>query len=70
MGRNKTWQRDWVQGLQQQGALPDGSRPPARVLKRLLWQAYLEFTYLSHRGRTLERVGVAALCPPLPLLRQ
>ena len=70
IGPNMTWQRDWAQGLQKLDALPEGSRLPARVRKRLLWQAYLEFTYLSHRGRTLERVGVAALGLPLPLLRQ
>lgn len=70
LGPNMTWQRDWVRGLQEKGALPEGSRLPGRVLKRLLWQAYMEFTYLSHRGRTLERVGVAALGLPLPLLQQ
>ena len=70
IGPNMTWQRDWAQGLQKHDALPEGSRLPARVLKRLLWQAYLEFTYLSHRGRTLERVGVAVLAIPLPALQQ
>ncbi|MBC7704127.1 MAG: DEAD/DEAH box helicase [Rhodoferax sp.] len=70
MGPNMTWQRDWTHGLLQQGVLPEGSRLPAKVLKRLLWQAYTEFTYLSHRGRTLERVGVAALALPLSLLEQ
>ncbi|MCV2356559.1 DEAD/DEAH box helicase [Paucibacter sp. B2R-40] len=69
LGPNMTWQRDWVHGLQKMGALPEGSRLPAKVLKRLLWQAYLEFTYLGHRGRTLERVGVAALGLPLALLQ-
>jgi DEAD/DEAH box helicase domain-containing protein len=69
IGPNMTWLRDWAQGLLQDGALPSGSRLPARVLKRLLWQTYAEFTYLSHRGRTLERVGVAMLTVPLERLR-
>lgn len=69
IGPNMTWLRDWAQGMQQDGALPSGSRLPARVLKRLLWQTYAEFTYLSHRGRTLERVGVAMLTVPLERLR-
>jgi DEAD/DEAH box helicase domain-containing protein len=68
IGPNMTWLRDWAQGLMQDGALPDSSRLPARVLKRLLWQTYAEFTYLSHRGRTLERVGVAMLTVPLERL--
>ena len=65
IGPNMTWLRDWAQGLMQDGALPSGSRLPERVLKRLLWQTYAEFTYLSHRGRTLERVGAAMLTVPL-----
>jgi len=70
IGPNMTWQRDWTQGLFGQGALPAGSRLPAKTLKRLLWQAYMEFTYLSHRGRTLERVGVATLALPITLVSQ
>ena len=70
LGPNMAWQRDWVLGLQKMGVLPERSRLPGKVLKRLLWQAYLEFTYLGHRGRTLERVGIAALGLPLTLLQQ
>ena len=68
IGPNMTWQREWAQALLQDEALPAGSQLPGRVLKRLLWQAYAEFTYLSHRGRTLERVGVAMLTLPLERL--
>ena len=34
---------------------------PERVQKRLEWQAFAEFTYLSHRGRSLDVLGKATL---------
>lgn len=61
---NMTWQHDWSVGLLQHHNLPVQSRLPQRVKKRLLWQAYSEFTYQSQRGRTLERIGKAVLVPP------
>lgn len=61
IGPNMTWQRDWTEELLKKGALPATSRLPGKVRKRLLWQAYSEFTYLSHRGRNLERIGKATL---------
>jgi DEAD/DEAH box helicase domain-containing protein len=64
IGPNMTWQRDWARGLCQNGALPAGSRLPERVQKRLAWQAIAEFTYLSQRGRNLDRVGKATLAVP------
>jgi len=67
---NMTWQRDWAQELLVQGALPVSSLLPERVQKRLAWQAVAEFTYLSHRGRNLERIGKAALAPRTALVEQ
>lgn len=61
---NMMWQRDWAVELQQHRRLPTQSRLPERVKKRLLWQAYSEFTYQSQRGRTLERTGKAVLTVP------
>ena len=58
------WQRDWSVELQEKQHLPVESRLPLKVKKRLLWQAYSEMTYLSHRGRTLERTGKATLSVP------
>ena len=69
IGPNMTWLNDWSVELLQRGALPSNSRLPERVKKRLLWQAYSEMTYLSHRGRTLERIGKAALAVPLARLK-
>ena len=66
MGPNMTWQPDWAQHLRQHGQLPANSRLPQRVRKRVLWEAFSEFTYLSHRGRTLERIGKAVFAVPLP----
>ena len=63
IGPNMTWQRDWAESLQQQDALPRGSRLPGRVQKRLAWEAFAEFTYLSRRGRTLDSIGKATLAP-------
>ena len=67
---NMTWQRDWAQELLVHGALPASSPLPERVQKRLAWQAVAEFTYLSHRGRNLERIGKAALAPRTALVEQ
>lgn len=61
---NMTWQRDWAVELLQHQNLPMQSRLPERVKKRFLWQAFTELTYQSQRGRTLERIGKAALCVP------
>jgi DEAD/DEAH box helicase domain-containing protein len=61
---NMMWQRDWSVELQEKQHLPVESRLPLKVKKRLLWQAYSEMTYLSHRGRTLERTGKATLSVP------
>lgn len=63
IGPNMTWQHDWVEELVGKGALPANSRLPERVRKRLCWQAVSEFTYLSHRGRNLDRIGKATLAP-------
>ena len=69
IGPNMTWQHDWAGELLKKGALPKGSRLPGRVRKRLLWQAYSEFTYLSHRGRNLERIGKATLSVPIVVVQ-
>ena len=63
IGPNMMWQRDWVHDLQEKNALSVGSRLPGRVRKRLAWQAFAEFTYLSRRGRTLNTIGKATLAP-------
>lgn len=69
IGPNMTWQRDWSEELLKKGTLPASSRLPAKVRKRLLWQATSEFTYLSHRGRNLERLGKATLSVPMDQLK-
>ena len=61
---NMTWQRDWSVELLQQGQLPATSRLPEKVKKRLLWQLFSDLTYLSQRGRTLERIGKVTLSVP------
>lgn len=61
---NMTWQHDWSVELPKHQRLPGNSRLPAKVKKRLLWQTYSELTYLSQRGRTLERIGKAVLAVP------
>jgi DEAD/DEAH box helicase domain-containing protein len=63
IGPNMTWQKDWSESLQQRNSLPSGSRLPERVKKRLAWQAFAEFTYLSRRGRNLDTIGKATLSP-------
>jgi len=65
IGPDMMWQRDWADALQGQNSLPKDSRLPARVQKRLAWQAFAEFTYLSRRGRTLDAIGKATLAPRL-----
>jgi DEAD/DEAH box helicase domain-containing protein len=65
IGPNMMWQRDWSQELLQKGSLPATSRLPMKVRKRLLWQIYSEFTYLSHRGRNLDRIGKATIAIPI-----
>lgn len=65
IGPNMTWQHDWANELLKKGILPQTSRLPRRVRQRLLWQATSEFTYLSHRGRNLERLGKATLAVPI-----
>ncbi len=69
IGPNMTWQRDWSEELLKKDTLPTTSRLPAKVRKRLLWQAYSEFTYLSYRGRNLERLGKATIAVPMDLLK-
>ncbi len=63
IGPNMLWQRDWSDELLKKGTLPASSRLLRRVQKRLMWQAFSDFTYQSQRGRTLERVGKAVLAP-------
>jgi DEAD/DEAH box helicase domain-containing protein len=70
IGPDMTWQRDWANELVERNRLPPGSRLPERVRKRLGWQAYSEFTYLSHRGRNLDRIGKATLAVPLATVIQ
>ena len=70
IGPNMTWQRDWSEELLKKEVLPAASRLPGKVRKRLLWQAYSEFTYLSHRGRNLERLGKATLSVPMDRINQ
>ena len=65
IGPNMLWQRDWAEHLLKEGRLPSGSRLPGRVQKRLAWQAFAEFTYLSRRGRNLETIGKAVLTPKI-----
>lgn len=62
IGPNMQWQHEWVQ-LIERGQLEANGALVDRVCKRLGWQAVSEFTYLSARGRTLERVGLATLAP-------
>jgi len=63
IGPNMTWQKDWAESLQKQDILPRNSHLPERVRKRLEWQAFADFTYLSRRGRNLDTIGKATLTP-------
>ena len=67
IGPNMMWQADWER-LQSTGHLPEDGRLLERVRKRLAWQAVAEFTYLSRRGRTLDRLGLATLTLPADAL--
>jgi len=69
IGPNMLWQKDWAEHLQKEGQLPKNSRLPERVRKRLAWQAFAEFTYLSRRGRNLDTIGKAVLSPPADAAR-
>jgi DEAD/DEAH box helicase domain-containing protein len=69
IGPNMIWHPHWAVELLQKGALPLGSRLPDLVRKRMLWQAVSEMTYLSHRGRTLERIGKASLSVPMEAIQ-
>lgn len=64
LGPNMAWQHDWSVELLQKNQLPADSRLPAKVKKRLVWQLFSDLTYLSQRGRTLERIGKAVLAVP------
>jgi DEAD/DEAH box helicase domain-containing protein len=64
LGPNMAWQHDWSVELLQKNHLPVDSRLPAKVKKRLVWQLFSDLTYLSQRGRTLERIGKAVLAVP------
>jgi DEAD/DEAH box helicase domain-containing protein len=63
IGPNMVWQRDWAEEMLKGHGLPQKSRLPERALKRLCWQLQAEMTYLSRRGRTLERLGRVTLAP-------
>lgn len=64
LGPNMSWQHDWAVELLQHQRLPAASRLPGKVRKRLMWQVFSDLTYLSQRGRTLERIGKAVLAVP------
>jgi DEAD/DEAH box helicase domain-containing protein len=70
IGPDMMWQRDWVVSMQEHGALPAGSHLPGRVKKRLAWQAFAEFTYLSRRGRNLDAIGKATLAPRIEVIER
>ena len=62
IGPNMVWQNDWTK-LQEIDLLDSDGRLLERVRKRLGWQAVADFTYLSRRGRTLDRLGIGTLSP-------
>lgn len=64
LGPNMAWLHEWSVDLLQHQLLPASSRLPMKVKKRLLWQLVSDLTYLSQRGRTLERIGKAVLAVP------
>jgi len=70
IGPNMIWQRDWAEELLKDKGLPQDSRLPARVQKRLAWAAHAEMSYLCRRGRTLERTGLATLSPDLARVQE
>lgn len=67
IGPNMMWQAEWER-MQSTGHLSPDGRLLERVRKRLAWQAVAEFTYLSRRGRTLDRLGLATLTLPADAL--
>lgn len=69
IGPNMLWQKDWTEELLKKETLPANSKLPFRVQKRLAWQAVSEFTYLSQRGRNLDRIGKATLAPDVKHLK-
>ncbi|HRH75889.1 MAG TPA: DEAD/DEAH box helicase, partial [Cellvibrionaceae bacterium] len=69
IGPNMLWQKDWTDELLRHETLPHNSKLPWRVQRRLAWQAVSEFTYLSQRGRNLDRIGKATLAPDVDHLR-
>ncbi len=69
IGPNMLWQKDWADELLKNETLPANSKLPWRVQKRLAWQAVAEFTYLSLRGRNLDRIGKATLAPDVGRLK-
>lgn len=62
IGPDMTGLRAW--GRLRENGGPVDRRLLDRVQKRLAWEAFAEFTYLSRRGRTLDRLGVATLTLP------
>ena len=60
------WQRDWAEELAEARA-PAGRQPLARARSGSdsLGRLFSEFTYLSQRGRTLDRIGKATLSVPM-----
>ncbi|MBU1282126.1 MAG: DEAD/DEAH box helicase [Gammaproteobacteria bacterium] len=61
IGPNMLWLQDWDKLAHEDESLGQNSRLPERVARRLAWQAFVEFTYLNRRGRSLERVGLATV---------
>jgi DEAD/DEAH box helicase domain-containing protein len=61
------WMREW-RTLRETGELPAKARLPGLLCQRLQWRAVEELSHRSDRGRTLTRVGIAALFPDLDAL--
>lgn len=61
---NLMWEPDWEKEIVEKGKLPPNSKLPSYIKKRIIWQAYTDFSYLSHRGRNLDRIGKATLVLP------
>jgi len=55
---------DWENGLREKEQLPKDSKLPEYIRKRLFWELFSDLTYMSQRGRTLERTGKALLAVP------
>jgi DEAD/DEAH box helicase domain-containing protein len=69
IGPNMEWQKEWL-GLLEHGALEQPSPLLERVGQRLAWQAFGELTFLSRRGRSLERQGLLLAAPNPELVAQ